>query len=472
MTRRSWIFPVFVALLVVSACRKERIEPAAPKPPTTGAFSLRAAAAPYRGTTIRVLGESLPPLEALQKIAPAFERETGIKVQIEGFAYDVMIERGALDLTSRTGRYDVTLQAPESWGKFAARGDLVPMDEFRRNQQLVDPSFDPGTQLFAKPAQDLGSFNGVTYGYPFSALTMDLWYRKDLLTDPAEARSFKARYEYDLRVPATWKEYRDVAEFFTRPQKGLYGTLLQARRHPALWQEWLNFAYSFGGGTMAKAHAWDYGPIIVNSPETVAATTYYKSLLPFAPPGTLEYTWDDALAAMQQGKVVMALMWTDMSSAIEDPAASRVAGKMGFSRLPEGAAGHVAQLSGSAYLIPRGSKNPNAAYLFIQWALRPENQIAQQLAGGQSGYKAVYSDPRVAALPYSRAVFETLQDGVSMRETVPEAGAIAEAVQIGLSDILQNRKTVQDGLDWIAAQMKKTLGAKAELKYPPQRPAA
>jgi hypothetical protein len=59
-----------------------------------------------------------------------------------------------------------------------------------------------------------------------------------------------------------------------------------------------------------------------------------------------------------------------------------------------------------------------------------------------------------------------------MRETVPEAGAIAEAVQIGLSDILQNRKTVQDGLDWIAAQMKKTLGAKAELKYPPQRPAA
>ena len=49
------------------------------------------------------------------------------------------------------------------------------------------------------------------------------------------------------RPAQDWKQYRDIAEWFTRPDQGLYGTALQGKRHEALWYEWLNFLYSYGG---------------------------------------------------------------------------------------------------------------------------------------------------------------------------------------------------------------------------------
>lgn len=433
-------------------------------------FSLKAAAAPYRGQTIRMIGEALPPLEALIQMKTNFEKETSIKVEVEAMGYDTMAERATLDLTSQTGRYDILLQNPETWGKFAAQGLLYPItDRFRNNPKLHNPSLKPDDQLFDKAWKNLAWYNGTSYGYPFASLTMVLCYRADLMNDPTEKAKFKEKYGYELSVPQTWEQYRDIAKFFTRPNEGLYGTGLQAKRHASLWQEWINFAYSFGGGVLERENAWEYGPIIINSPGSVKATEFYKSLVAFSPPGTLEYTWDDQLAVIQQGKVFMGIVWADVLSAIENPKDSKVAGKMGYAPPPAGKGGRVAQLSGMAYLIPTTSKHPDAAYLFIEWMLLPENQIAQTLAGGFSGYKAVYEDSRLKKLPYAKAVLETLGAGIAMRGTIPEEGAIGEKIQIGLSEILHNDKTVQEGLDWIAVEMKKILGDKAEMKYPPKK---
>jgi len=47
------------------------------------AWSLEEAAAPYKGVTIRTVGEALPPLEAMDKLKSQFEERTGIKVVIE-----------------------------------------------------------------------------------------------------------------------------------------------------------------------------------------------------------------------------------------------------------------------------------------------------------------------------------------------------------------------------------------------------
>ena len=48
-------------------------------------------------------------------------------------------------------------------------------------------------------------------------------YRKDWFEDPAEKEAFKAKYGYDLDVPKTWDEMRDIAEFFHRPDEKRYG---------------------------------------------------------------------------------------------------------------------------------------------------------------------------------------------------------------------------------------------------------
>ena len=41
-------------------------------------------------------------------------------------------------------------------------------------------------------------------------------YRKDWFEDPKEKAAFKKKYNYDLGVPQTWAQMRDIAEFFHR----------------------------------------------------------------------------------------------------------------------------------------------------------------------------------------------------------------------------------------------------------------
>jgi hypothetical protein len=44
---------------------------------------LEEASKPYSGATIRVVGEALPPLETLAKLAPEFEKTPSMDVEVE-----------------------------------------------------------------------------------------------------------------------------------------------------------------------------------------------------------------------------------------------------------------------------------------------------------------------------------------------------------------------------------------------------
>jgi len=145
----------------------------------------------------------------------------------------------------------------------------------------------------------------------------------------------------------------------------------------------------------------------VNSPEAVASLDYYKSLMAYSPPDTLNYFWDDVMLLMQQGKVFQLLMWTDATYAVENPKQSKVAGKMAFDLTPQDKGGKIGQIEGWTYLIPTYSKNPEAAYLFIQWMMGFERQRTQHLNGGSSARPDIYADPAVKALSYSKASVDT-----------------------------------------------------------------
>ena len=127
------------------------------------------------------------------------------------------------------------------------------------------------------------------YGYPYTGLTAYLCYRKDMLNDPKNKREFKARYHRELAAPTTWKEYMQLAEFFNRPREHFYGTYISGKQGLALWYEWLNFVYSYGGNILDTQHGDEYGDIAINSPQNVAATEQYIKLIPFSPPDTLDF---------------------------------------------------------------------------------------------------------------------------------------------------------------------------------------
>lgn len=432
------------------------------------AWSLEEAAAPYKGTTIRTVGEALPPLEAMNMLKSEFEERTGIEVVIEMYEHSEAVNKVMLDLNSKRGRYDFILQPHRELGRFVKNGHLEALEKYMGNEKLRDPSFNPESQLYPSLWKEISWYEGKVYGFPFTALTMYMWYRNDLLNDPKEKSGFKAKYGYDLKPASNWQEYTDISEWFYRPDEGFYGTALQGKRHEALWYEWLNFLYSFGGDMLEAKSGSECGPVIVNSPEAVASLKYYKSLMAYSPSDTLNYTWDDVMALMQQGKVYQMIMWNDATYAVaEDYKASTVAGKMGFDIVPQGRGGKIGQVEGWTYLVPKGSKNKQAAYLFIQWMMEKSQQLNQHLNGGATARPDVYAHPDVQKISYSKASMDT--NAVARpKPTIPESPQITDILVRELSSYLSGAKGAQAALDASAVEISKLLGSCAPLKYPVQ----
>jgi multiple sugar transport system substrate-binding protein len=211
--------PVLATLLVMTSCSREAAkedrpagetaaakpdDPAATaKPAEPAAWTLEAAAEPYRGVTLRTIGESLPPLEAMAKLTGKFEEKTGIKVTIEMYEHSEAVNKVMMDLTSQRGRYDFILQPHRELGRFVENNHVLALEKFMNDAKLRDPSFDPEKALYSKLWHEISWYGGKVYGFPFTALTMYLWYRKDMLEDPKEQEGFKAKFGYDLKVPET-----------------------------------------------------------------------------------------------------------------------------------------------------------------------------------------------------------------------------------------------------------------------------
>jgi multiple sugar transport system substrate-binding protein len=414
--------------------------------------------------TVRLAGDEwfLKSLVKTGKIA-AYEQKTGVHVEVLN-RNDRTIMKD-LDQNAAYSGYDVVVMRHRLMGTLIQKHQVQSIDRLLADPAVHDASFQPQQQLFPNWWRELSWYGDKIYGYPYTGLTAYLCYRKDLLDDPENRRKFKARYHREIAVPANWKEYMQLAEFFTRPDDHFYGTYISGKQGPALWYEWLNFVYSFGGDVLDTQHGWEYGDIVVNSPQNVAATEQYRKLIPFSPPDTLNYGWNEAQAALQQGHSFMGLLWSDQAYLLEDQATSKVAGKIGYSLIPSNTSQRSSQLEGLTYLVPTGSQHAKEAYRFIEWAMSAEVQTQQTLDGSTSIRQSVYDDPNVKQQPYTPAFLGSVPIARE-KPTIPEASQMTEATERRLSEIVTGKESAKSGLDKLALDLKAILGSKVKLRYP------
>lgn len=370
--------------------------------------------------TLHVIGEALPPVESLRELGKEFSRQYGVQIEVHPFEFETALSKTLLDFSAGTGNYDVVYGIYFNLGKYVENKYILPFEPFMNDTTLRDPAVRLDN-FFAPVVQVSCEYKGQLYGLPASAQTMFLWYRKDLFSHPSEQEAFAERYGYALPLPTaeraiTWAQYRDLAEFFTRKKgatlagevlkQDMFGTCLQAKRHPACWYEFGNYIASFGGQVVNEQ-----GDVVVDSPEVLEALEFYLSLRAFSPPGTTQYTWDDALTAVQQGRVALTIMWFDATPSLEDAKASRVAGKMGYGLNPirQGVEKRAAQYGGWGFYINADSKHPNEAFQFIQWLNRPDIQLKWAKIGGLPATLSTYRDPEYLAIPFHRAERASLE---------------------------------------------------------------
>ena len=415
----------------------------------------------YAGTTLNMIGEATLNSQVLESLLPDFKEKTGIDVVIEQAPYDNLVQKVTLDSQTKQGGYDIVSLPYEFLGAFAEKQWIAPIDD--RLSGTLAPAFDPKAII---PAlwEASSVWRDKTYGAPSNSAVMMMFYRKDLFDNADEKAAFKAKYGYDLVVPTTWQQYHDAAEFFTRKAgqtlagqpltADFAGVAMTGKRHVATVLEWMNYGWTFGGGILD-----DNGQLVIDSQPSVSALDYMLGLRDYAQPGYTSATWDETTATLQQGNAALSITWGDTAGAMEATDQSAVVGKMGYGDIPTLKDGDtpIAHLGSWTYVIPSDAKNPDAAWLFMQWALSQPVQQKMAEGGGLPALSSTFEDAELtASLPYWPQELKSLSESKS-RPRIPEWGSMSDILQDSISNAISGQATSKDALSQAATKLKSTL---------------
>jgi len=126
-------------------------------------WSLKDAAAPYAGTTVDVIFLLRPGYEAIEAMLPAFEEETGIKINIIKHPYENALGEQVRDFVAG-GDLDVALIDLVWMGNFAENEWVLPLADVQAKfPDAVDPGLDID-DFFPLVLNAFGGWNDTIYG--------------------------------------------------------------------------------------------------------------------------------------------------------------------------------------------------------------------------------------------------------------------------------------------------------------------
>jgi multiple sugar transport system substrate-binding protein len=384
--------------------------------------------APANPKVVRVLAVAGPETDSLIARAAEFEKATGITASIEQVARPLWGERKVRELIEDAGLYDVVMIGGGddlAWVK--TKGHWQPLDTYLSQEDLA--------QLLHREdfVQD-GKLMGVPQYFNFPML----FYRKDLLENPAEQAAFKAKYGRDLSVPQTYDELREVAEFFHRPPE-LYGFFIGG----VDWSIFLDHTY-YVYGMGANYGDLQSGKLMLNTPEQKRALGVLADMTQFNPPGWQTMSFFDGDELVQQGKVFMYQNWFYIWKTFQET----MPDKMGMAP-PAGDKQPGAHLGAFVAVMPKAAPNPDAAGAFIKWMYSPAYQQNVALDTGNLPVRQdVLKDAAVRdALPGIELFEQTLPYAQSQQVTW--ANELSSGVGEAITRVLDGEMTAEQAADWL-----------------------
>jgi multiple sugar transport system substrate-binding protein len=262
--------------------------------------------------------------------------------------------------------------------------------------------------------------NGKIYGFPDDGDVFVMYYRKDIFARDDLKKAFRAKHNYDLAVPKTWKQFDEIGAFLTEALKkeGIYGAA--QFREPGYGNFMFQERFRNEGGRF-------FDPLsnmkaTINSPVGVKVFTDWVAENKWMPPGVEKFGFVENLATFLQGQSAMTISWPPYGrfaagylaneKALDWVPKSKVAGKVGYA-LPPG--GHPELAAGFALSVASTSKQKEQAYLFIQWLNSEEisgQRVKLPYALRDPFRDSHFSDPAYAKLwPDAKDYLSALQAG-------------------------------------------------------------
>jgi multiple sugar transport system substrate-binding protein len=360
----------------------------------------------FSGTTLNFISENTAPTSAIAANLKPFKELTGIDIKISQLELTALVQKVALDLASGLGSYQILYADPYQVlaPYHAALADLNAFNAdagLPKVQELDD--FIP-TQLDAA-----GRFvdKEKLYALPYDAPTMVWMYRKDVFEANRDRMQQDLGFDPMPSDDSTWEQFYATSKWIrdNKPEGIPYGSGHQAKQHDSLMNDFSNVLWAYGGDyfddgvNVGRFGSDDPGDPLLDRPEAIEGAEMYRKLLSIAHPSSTGWDWAGLAEAFMAGQVAMAVEWHEFAGDIE---ASKIAGKVGYARLPRGPK-RAACMYGGCGIGINGTASENeqkAAWLFVNWATSPETQLANlksEVGGGTPTRESIYELPEVRA---------------------------------------------------------------------------
>jgi multiple sugar transport system substrate-binding protein len=445
---------------------------------TTVVPAFAACSPDYTGVTLTAVSQTGPFIASALKMAgDKWSEQTCGKLNIVEIPFGELYPKFITGMTAGSVDFDVMTFAPAWLADFAPFLSTMPAE------YTSGAAWDDIAPVYR---DRLMVWDGKVISQSMDGDVHTLQYRTDLFGDAKEQEAFKAKYGYDLAPPATWPQYYDIAEFFTRPDQGLYGTAEAMVRGGQ--QFWFFFTHAAPyvndpdqkGGMFFDPETMDAR---VNNPGWVKALDDYIKSIKFSPPGATGFSSGDIRTAFAGGKVAMNFDWGDTGTIATDPKQSQIAGKVGSALTPgskeiwsakEGkwktfdapVQSPFMAFGGWQAGVPEASANKEAAWNFVNFLTNPENSIQAAITGGtgvnpyrtshfdKSKWLGLMSEPEATSyLAAQKGSIEAPNVALDMR--LPGYFSYTEVLEIELSKAMAGQVTPQAALDAVAVEWNK-----------------
>ncbi|WP_321795125.1 ABC transporter substrate-binding protein [Caballeronia sp. J97] len=331
--------------------------------------------------------------------------------------------------------FDAAIMSSEVYSSLAAKGQLQPMTDlvskYRDTYHIEDGM--------------LVKTGGKVLAIAFQQNAQNLFYRKDLFD------------KYNIKVPTTYQEMLQAAATIKAKDPSIPYPIAQTfSKGWDISTEFVNLYEGFGGKLFQPGSA---APAF-NGPAGVKTIELMKSMLPYMTPNYLASNSDDVMNQFQQGKAAMGVLWASRAQRMDDPAASKVVGKMAFAAAPAVMPGgkSATHLWWDGVALPANmSANRDTVFQVLMNALDENNTKAGNDA--TIWVRSVYKPTR-----FGTGVLMSMKAGAPIWPTEPYLGLATGALGRFIPDALAGTSSPQQALDAAAAAYKEAAAEKGYLK--------
>jgi multiple sugar transport system substrate-binding protein len=378
----------------------------------------------------------------MEEVAPAFEKETGIRVEFTMLPVDAWRARLKTELGARSSGIDIAQWSVGMAGYMSPH--LLDHEEVVAKIAARDPSFDWND--FLGGTKRAATYDGKLSGIPYRITTGILHYQKPLLDQAGFAQA-----------PATFAEFLKVALAVNTPPER-YAVGIMGKQGSGIITSFFSWLYSAGG----RLADFKTGEVFINEPKAVEALQFYADLMAkhrVVPPECTTWEYDEIIAGGQRDRYVMTQTFAPYGTLINDPANSRTAGRWAWDVVP----GHTDKeqsrtwIDGHFLAVPRYTRNTDWSIEFIRMACGKAWQRRSMERGNAPPRGSVLRDSDlVAKLGWPPVAAAAIETGIPT-PAHPAWDTLEHGLRTGISAALLGQKPAKDALDEVAADWRRSL---------------